>query len=193
VRGWKARRWLASGFAAALIAIGCSYSGGVSPTTDPIPAGNATDVALLPTTAPGLPTFDEEKFQQLLRQLRGTPVVVNIWASWCGPCRAEAPLLARAARTYGRRVQFLGVDVQDSKGGATAFAQEFHVPYPSVFDPSGDIRVGLGFLGQPDTVFYGADGSKLATVSGPLDQKVLSADIDRLLGTSDPSTSPGGG
>ena len=173
---------MALALASALVAAACSSSGGVGATVSSSPALNATHAALLPTTAPGLPTFDKQKFQQLLAELRGTPVVVNIWASWCGPCRQEAPLLAEAAKTYGQRVQFLGVDILDSIGGATAFEQEFHIPYPSVFDPTGSIRDGFGFLGQPDTIFFGADGSRVATLSGPLDQRVLSTNISRLLG-----------
>ena len=184
---------VALALAAAFIAASCSHPVDVARDTDSKPASNAVRVALLPTTAPGLPTFDEETFQQLLGQLRGTPVVVNIWASWCGPCRAEAPLLAEAARTYGRRIQFLGVDIQDSVAGATAFDQEFHIPYPSVFDAGGDIRDSLGLLGQPDTIFYGADGSTVATVSGQLSQQVLSANISKLLETLGGSSTRGSG
>ncbi len=178
------RLHVALAIAAALITASCSSYGGIGPGRGPTPALNAAHVALLPTTAPGLPTFDQEKFQQLLGELRGTPVVVNIWASWCGPCRIEAPILAQAARTYGRSVQFLGVDILDTRGAATAFEREFNIPYPSVFDPSGDIRDAFGFIGQPDTIFFRADGSRAATWSGPLDQQVLSTNIDRLLGRS---------
>ncbi len=181
-------RWQALVLAATLAGASCASGGGPSPATTPVPALNAANASLLPTSAPGLPTFDNEKFQQLLGELRGTPVIVNIWASWCGPCRAEAPILARAARTYGRRVQFLGIDILDTIDAATAFQQEFHIPYPSVFDPNGDIRDALGLLGQPDTIFYRVDGSTLATVSGQLSQQVLLANIDRLLGISRPSS-----
>jgi cytochrome c biogenesis protein CcmG/thiol:disulfide interchange protein DsbE len=187
---WWHPRWQALVLAATLAGASCASGGGPSPATSPVPALNAANASLLPTTAPGLPIFDKEKFQQLLGELRGTPVVVNIWASWCGPCRAEAPILARAARTYGRRIQFIGVDILDTRGAATAFDQEFHIPYPSVFDPNGEIRDALGLLGQPDTIFYRADGTTLATVSGQLGQQILLANIDRLLGMSRPSSAP---
>ncbi|MDP9331485.1 MAG: TlpA family protein disulfide reductase [Actinomycetota bacterium] len=186
-------RRVALALATALIVAGCSSSEDVGAAPDSTPALNATHVALLPTTAPGLPTFDPEKFQQLLAELRGTPVVVNIWASWCGPCRDEAPILAQAGRTYGHRVQFLGVDIIDTTGAATAFEQEFHIPYPSVFDPSGHIRDSFGFIGQPDTIFFGADGSRTVTLSGPLDQHVLSTNISRLLEISSSSSAAGSG
>src|SRR6266571_5931381 len=77
------------------------------------PAVNAARATLLPTTVAALPSFDPERFTQLLGQLRGTPVVVNFWGSWCGPCRAEAPILREAAAQYGSNVQFLGVDTQE--------------------------------------------------------------------------------
>jgi cytochrome c biogenesis protein CcmG/thiol:disulfide interchange protein DsbE len=193
VKAQATTRRIALALTTAFIVAGCSRSGGVGAAPDSTPALNATHVALLPTTAPGLPTFDQEKFQQLLAELRGTPVVVNIWASWCGPCRDEAPILAQAARTYGHRVQFLGVDILDTRGAATAFEQEFHIAYPSVFDPSGQIRNSLGFIGQPDTIFFGTDGSRIATLSGPLDQHLLSTNIGRLLETSSSSSPAGSG
>ena len=92
-----------------------------SPADQGAPASNATTAPLLPTSVAALPAFDVETYQQLLTQLRGTPVVVNVWASWCGPCKAESPLLHEASRSYGDRVQFLGVDILDSLGGARSF------------------------------------------------------------------------
>ena len=122
------------------------------------PAQNAVTAPLLPTHVAELPTFDVQTYQELLTQMRGTPVVVNVWAAWCGPCQAEAPLLHAASRTYGDRVQFLGVDILDSRDGARGFIDDHGLTYPSVFDPSGAIRDSLGMIGQPVTVFYDADG-----------------------------------
>ncbi len=81
-------------------------------------AHNATTAALLPVRVAELPTFTPQDYEQLLTQLRGTPVVVNVWASWCGPCQAEAPLLHGAVERYGDRVQFVGIDILDTIGGA---------------------------------------------------------------------------
>jgi thiol-disulfide isomerase/thioredoxin len=75
---------------------------------------------------------------------RGQVVVVNMWGSWCAPCRAEAPELEAAfPATKDRGVQFLGVDVRDGRDAATAFVEAFGITYPSLFDPAG--RVMLGF------------------------------------------------
>lgn len=182
MRGLRSRPMVASLFALSLLAYSCSGAPSDTPVASGSPAINATQVPLLPRTTPGLPLFDDGKFNALLAQLKGTPVVVNIWASWCGPCRTEAPLLAAAARRYGDQVQFLGVDILDQRQAATSFTNEFHVPYPSVFDPSGAIKTALGFLGQPDTIFFDAAGDKVTTSSGPLTPQALNTGIQRIIG-----------
>ena len=151
------------------------------PTDQGAPASNATAAPLLPTSVAELPTFDVDTYQRLLRQLRGTPVVVNVWASWCGPCKAESPLLREASATYGDRVQFLGVDILDSLGGARAFLADQGVTYPSVFDPPGAIRDQLGMVGQPATVFYDADGHVVSSWDGQLTAAALQKGIDAAL------------
>jgi thiol-disulfide isomerase/thioredoxin len=164
----------------------CAKSGPTGPKPVSTPAQNATAAPLLPTQAPGLPSSDPDRFRELLAQLHGTPVIVNIWASWCGPCREEAPLLAAAARRYGDRIQFLGIDILDSKDAALRFTEDFRIPYPSLFDQDGAIRDSLGFLGQPVTLFYDASGKKVQTHSGLLDQQSLTAGIDELLSAAAP-------
>lgn len=136
-------------------------------------AHNAVTAPLLPTHVAELPSFDVQTYQELLTQLHGTPVVVNVWAAWCGPCQAEAPLLHTASQTYGDRVQFLGVDILDSRDGARGFIDEHGLMYPSVFDPAGAIRDSLGMIGQPVTVFYDADGDVASTWEGQLTQAAL--------------------
>jgi cytochrome c biogenesis protein CcmG, thiol:disulfide interchange protein DsbE len=161
------------------VALACEAS---PPASDGGPlATNAGAAALLPGHVSDLPSFDFDTYERLMYQLRGMPVVVNIWASWCGPCRQEAPVLADAARRYGKDVQFLGVDYQDGTNPAIAFIATSQLPYPSVADGSGDIHDQLGFIGLPDTVFYGADGTIVSTWSGPITADALSEGIDRLL------------
>jgi cytochrome c biogenesis protein CcmG/thiol:disulfide interchange protein DsbE len=118
-------------------------------------------------------------YKQLLTQLRGTPVVVNVWARWCGPCVAEAPLLHQAAADHPN-VQFLGVDILDTKDSALWFIRKYAISYPSLFNPTGDIRDSLGLLGQPHTLFYDANGVLQATVSGPLGQEDLDQGLAKI-------------
>ncbi len=165
----------------ALAAATCGGAG--SPAPSSAPAANATTAPLLPADRYALPSFDLAKLQELLGQLQGTPVVVHIWASWCGPCRLEGPLLEQAVKTYGDRVQFLGVDIMDSRDSARGFMREFGWAFPSVYDPSaqGDIRTQLDFIGQPDSLFYGADGTLVARWSGPLTDAVLKEDLAKIV------------
>jgi cytochrome c biogenesis protein CcmG/thiol:disulfide interchange protein DsbE len=150
----------------------------------PSPARNAVAAPLLPATTSALPSFDPARYEELLGQLQGTPAVVNIWASWCGPCRTEAPILARAASRFGDRVQFLGIDILDERGSARQFIERYGWTYPSLFDQFGSIRDHLGFPGQPDTIFYGRDGDIVATHGGEIDAQTLARNIDALLAPS---------
>ena len=166
-----------------ILANACTHA-----TTAPGDAGggsratNAVTAPLLPTRVATLPTLDTDAFTRLLGQLHGTPVVVNVWASWCVPCKAEAPLLRAASRTYGARVQFLGIDVLDSIDGARAFIAAERMSYPSVFDPSGAIRNALGMVGQPATVFYDASGTIVSSWDGQITRQILDEGISKALG-----------
>jgi cytochrome c biogenesis protein CcmG, thiol:disulfide interchange protein DsbE len=135
-----------------------------------------TDAASLPTEVACLPTMSVEGFHELLGELRGTPVVVNLWASWCEPCEREAPMLTAAAKQH-REVQFVGVDVQDGRGGAERFVEDHGIPYPSVFDPDAEIRTDLGSFGLPVTVFYDAAGDQSAKVDGELSAQALDTNL----------------
>jgi cytochrome c biogenesis protein CcmG, thiol:disulfide interchange protein DsbE len=137
--------------------------------------------ARLPWDPTALPVFTLADYRHALGELRGRPVVVNVWASWCGPCRDEAPLLAAASRMYGDRVRFIGVDILDERGSARDFMREYGWTYPSVYDPSGAIRDGLGLLGQPVTLFYDASGELLNTWTGPLSADALNANLHAIL------------
>jgi hypothetical protein len=125
-----------------------------------------------------------------MQELRGTPVLVNIWASWCGPCRREAPLLARAGAAYGNDVQFLGVDILDDRTDAASFITRYDIRYPTVFDPSGDIRNQLGFIGVPETVFYDRRGVAASVWTSPLTDDALRDGL-KAIGASSPSSGSG--
>jgi cytochrome c biogenesis protein CcmG/thiol:disulfide interchange protein DsbE len=165
----------------ALLASACRAGNATGP--GPV-AANAASASLLPSHALALPSFDFDAYERLLYQLRGTPVVVNLWASWCGPCAKEAPVLADAATRFAKDVQFLGVAIKDQRSAAAAFLSRYHLAYPSILDASGDIHDRLGFVGLPDTVFYGADGTIVRTWSGPLPSPVLDSTIQRLIGSA---------
>jgi cytochrome c biogenesis protein CcmG, thiol:disulfide interchange protein DsbE len=141
------------------------------------PAANAVEASLLPTTVDALPTMDPDGFAQLLGELRGTPLVVNFWASWCTPCIAEAPRLVAAHARYGDRVQFLGVDIQDARDDGAGFLRDHGIPYPSVFDGTSSIEHGLGLFGQPVTAFFDADGTLVANVPGEISTEDLDANV----------------
>ena len=193
------RRLLLSLVSIAVLAAACT-SNGVGPTPPPsrptfVPgaspgATNATTAPLLPTSRFDLPTYSPEQFDQLLGQLKGTAVVVNFWASWCGPCREEAPGLSRIAREFGKNVQFLGVDLNDHTGDALVAIRDFAYPYPSVADPDYAIRNSYGFFAQPVTLFIDRDGDRVDVVdslgnrvpqfSGPIPEDILRSTVEQL-------------
>ncbi|MDQ3662067.1 MAG: TlpA family protein disulfide reductase [Actinomycetota bacterium] len=103
-----------------------------------------------------------------LQDLRGKPLVINFWASWCEPCKAEAPLLEEAHDAYAGEVSFLGVDVRDARSDARAFVAEYGVGYPSVRDETRSIYRAYGLTGQPETFFIDSEGIIVDHVAGPL-------------------------
>ena len=135
-----------------------------------------------PSSAPtGFLEGGPQAFEKRLAELEGTPVVVNQWASWCGPCRAEFPYFENLAREYKGRVAFLGVNSRDSRDDAARFLAENPVPFPHFFDPDARIaRVFRGGRAWPTTAFYRADGSLEFTHQGAYrDESALKDDIER--------------
>jgi cytochrome c biogenesis protein CcmG/thiol:disulfide interchange protein DsbE len=120
-------------------------------------------------------------FEQRLARLKGHPVVVNKWASWCDPCRRELPHFQRLALKHGKRIAFLGVDSNDNDGDAREFLEEFPVSYPSYKDP--DLKVSAVFNGVaafPTTAFYDSKGELAYVKQGVyLEEKDLVEDIER--------------
>jgi cytochrome c biogenesis protein CcmG/thiol:disulfide interchange protein DsbE len=117
-----------------------------------------------------------------LRELRGRPVVVNAWASWCAPCRDELPLMARVAARFGRRAAFVGADVDDSAGGARSLLADEHLSYPSYQTTADDVRSLTPVVGFPTTIYVGRDGHVVGVHPGQYpDTKALAADVRRYL------------
>lgn len=108
---------------------------------------------------------------------------MNVWASWCIPCRSEAPLLRTANEQEAERILFVGIDVQDTQANARAFIAEFGLTgFDHYFDPNRSIPNELGRTGVPITFFFGADGELVSAHSGVIDERTLAASIDDLLG-----------
>jgi cytochrome c biogenesis protein CcmG/thiol:disulfide interchange protein DsbE len=109
-----------------------------------------------------------------LQELRGTPVVLNFWASWCEPCREEAPVLQSAwERSAGDGVLVLGLNMQDARPDARAFVEEFGLAYPNVREPGGDVARSYGMTGLPETFFISAQGDVVAHARGAVDASQL--------------------
>ena len=113
---------------------------------------------------------------------RGSVVVLNFWASWCGPCKAEGPVLARLWHAYQPRgVRFLGVDVSDTRAAAAAFERRYGIGYPSLSDPTAAIELSFGRVippAIPDTLVLDRSGGIEARVVG----QVTYPGLQRLLG-----------
>ncbi len=126
-----------------------------------------------------------------LAGLRGKVVVINVWGSWCSPCRAEAPALARASRDFRTRgVRFVGIDTRDSLGAAKAFARRYGIAYPSLDDRDGSVLLrfsGLVPIGAiPSTLVIDRQAQVAARVVGKIDDTTLRGLIADTLSTSTP-------
>ena len=116
--------------------------------------------------------------QVSLRELRGTPLVLNFWASWCDPCRAEAKVLERTWRRHsGDGVLFVGLDAQDAREDARDFIRQFGLTFPHVRDPGNDTQRAWGVTGLPETYFIAADGRVVGHVIGTVDEQQLADGI----------------
>jgi thiol-disulfide isomerase/thioredoxin len=171
---------------AVVLASGCGTAtegdyGGRHPDYARALAGSPAPLAALHRQANQLLGGGADAYEARIAALHGYPVVVNVWASWCGPCRFEFPTLQQLSAAYGKRVAFLGVDSQDSDDAAKTFLGEDPVPYPSYSDPDQDIKRAIGAtLGLPDTAFYDRGGNLVYLKQGPYtDHAELRADVRR--------------
>ncbi len=141
--------------------------------------GETADISAVPE----LPETTTEELSAIIAR-SPTPVVLNVWASWCIPCRSEAPLLERAAQSAGGDVTFIGLNVQDDQEGARGFIAEFFpdAQIDHYIDVRGNIPVDLGGgRGVPLTFFY-APGAELVELhSGVIDERTLALQIDEIL------------
>lgn len=198
-------RWLALPLAAGLLAVGCAAQpapsdDGENPNGDPaaqpqlpVTARNVESCTKISqTSAPAaasaqrlldinLPCLTDGPAVNPAR-LGGRPVVVNLWATWCEPCREEMPMLQAAHKRYGARVQFLGVNTKDQPEWAAEFLQEVKATYPQVVDSDGTLLSSLRSPGLPVTVVVDAEGGISGRQIGKISQNRLTdlvADAER--------------
>jgi cytochrome c biogenesis protein CcmG/thiol:disulfide interchange protein DsbE len=175
----------------AVVVIGLAQSGGS--TTAPKPdtfdlaaaqrrlAGAPAPLAGLHAQANQLISTNTTKFPDVLAGLKGHPVVVNKWASWCAPCRGEFPVLQSTSTKYGKQVAFVGLDSKDNDGDAATFLRHFPVPYPSYVDRKARVAQKLE-IGQyyPTTMFFDAGGKMQYIHQGPYtSDAAFAADVER--------------
>lgn len=124
-----------------------------------------------------------------LSGVRGEPLVVNVWASWCPPCVAELPILSQAANDLSGEVRFLGITLQDDPASSLQMADDFDLPFASVVDPVGEVRGSMAIPGPPVTFFVRPNG----TIAGRWDGALPDADAlaTLLANYLDVSWSPG--
>jgi thiol-disulfide isomerase/thioredoxin len=175
----------------AVVVIGLAQSGGSTKAPEPdrfdlaaaqrTLAGAPAPLAALHRQANELVPTSKAQFAAVLDGLKGHPVVVNKWASWCAPCRGEFPVLQSTSVKYGKRVAFVGLDSKDNDADAKEFLGHFPVPYPSYVDRHARVAQDLE-IGQfyPTTMFYDADGKMQYIHQGPYtSDAAFAADVER--------------
>lgn len=171
----------------AFVLVGCSSSGGASDSRF-VPGDGS--ITIIPESdrqpAPDITgqTLTGQPFA--LSQYRGKVVPLNVWASWCAPCRAEAPTLNQVSREYqDKGVQFIGLNTRDTTASAQAFVERFDVPYPNVADPAAQLQLAfrdtLPPAAIPSTVFVDQQGRVAARALGRVEREQLREVLNELL------------
>jgi cytochrome c biogenesis protein CcmG/thiol:disulfide interchange protein DsbE len=142
-------------------------------------ASNKLPPNLIGRAAPAMTVAALDGRRVELSAFHGTPLVVNFWASWCVPCRQEAPVLNAAAREYEGRVQFVGVDIQDTDSAARAYQAELMSPYPVGPAIKGSYH-DWGVSAPPETFFIDRQGVVVSKILGPVDRQRLEVYLSQL-------------
>jgi cytochrome c biogenesis protein CcmG/thiol:disulfide interchange protein DsbE len=143
--------------------------------------GSPPPLAALHAQANHLLPGGAKAFRARLASLHGYPVVVNKWASWCGPCQSEFPVFQKVAVQFGRQVAFVGIDGKDHNGAAKGFLKQFPLTYPSYTDPGEDIaRAIQAATFYPQTIYFDRQGKLVYDHAGPyVTESALIKDIRR--------------
>ncbi|MDP4620860.1 MAG: TlpA family protein disulfide reductase [Thermoleophilia bacterium] len=167
-----------------LLVVGLMNRGGATTIDDALDMGNrppAPEITLpVLVSGPGLPPAGQ---QASLSDLRGKVVLLNLWASWCGPCKEEAPVLEAVSDRYREKgVIVLGIDIQDLTEDALAFIEEYRLTYPSLRDGSDVSKTSLEATGVPETYLIDRTGRIALHIAGPVSNTAqLSVPIDQVL------------
>jgi cytochrome c biogenesis protein CcmG/thiol:disulfide interchange protein DsbE len=113
-------------------------------------------------------------------ELKGHPVVINFWASWCGPCKMEHPVLEWGSREFGQQARFLGVVFEDTDDNARRFLRQMGASFPQLSDPRSRVAVDYGVAGVPETYFIDAQGVIRGKHVGPIDPQTLASWLKEL-------------
>ncbi|ACU54626.1 Redoxin domain protein [Acidimicrobium ferrooxidans DSM 10331] len=163
---------VAVGYVVYAVGVARSATNGASASLTASSSGSA----LVGRTVPGfsLPVLANDSSASKLGpgSFRGRPLVINFFASWCGPCNAETPMLAKAAAASAGSVAFLGVDENDQRSAALAFLARTGVSYPVVRD-AGSLQSSYLLVGIPDTFFVAPDGRVIGAVQGQISSSTL--------------------
>lgn len=143
---------------------------------------NQIESPLIGRTAPTFALREVGTGQTLdLAQFRGKPVVLNFWATWCGPCYEEHPVLVANARQLGSDVQFVGVVFQDTEDKILRFLNDRGSAYPTLVDEAGKTAIAYGVGGVPETFFLDPTGKIVAKHDGPITSDDLRANLQKAM------------
>jgi len=141
----------------------------------------AIESPLIDAPAPGFALFDLDGQPVDLAELRGQPVMINFWATWCQPCIVEHPALQAAARRYEGRAHFIGIVYQDDAALIRSFIASRGGWGRTLLDPDGETAIAFGVYGAPETFFIDADGTVVRKVTGAMGIDFVSGIIEGLL------------